>query len=181
MFGIGNCYQFHIVALRRIRSLSLSLSLSVYEYCSCYRMVFRTIRCLSPTFCVFLCLSPPFSLSLFLSLSLSIEYYTRSLTLYIFAAFSDSLFLSFFIVLLVTQLFCVISSYPNGKNLDGSKFKGFADNKLNITGRIVFVFDEGKNFGKRRKCKSADIYSFSHYVFKSRLLQNSGLCCNGLS
>ena len=142
-------------------------------------MVFRTIRCLSPTFCVFLCLSPPFSLSL--SLSLSIEYYTRSLTLYSSAAFSDSLFLSFFIVLLVTQLFCVINSYPNGKNLDGSKFKGFADNKLNITGRIVFVFDEGKNFGKRRKCKSADIYSFSHYVFKSRLLQNSGLCGNGLS
>ena len=140
-------------------------------------MVFRTIRCLSPTFCVFLCLSAPFSLSL----SLSIEYYTRSLTLYTSAAFSDSLFLSFFIVLLVTQLFCVINSYPNGKNLDGSKFKGFADNKLNITGRIVFVFDEGKNFGKWRKCKSADIYSFSHYVFKSRLLQNSGLCGNGLS
>ena len=136
---------------------------------------FGTIRCLSSTFCVFLCLSPPFSLSL------SIEYYTRSLTLYTSAAFSDSLFLSFSIILLVTQLFCVVNSYQNGKNLDGSKFKGFSDNKLNITGRIVFVFDEGKNFGKRRKCKSADIYSFSHYVFKSRLLQNSGLCGNGLS
>ena len=43
------------------------------------------------------------------------------------------------------------SSLPNNKILDWSKFKAFADDKINLTQNLIFL-NGRKHCGKRRKC-----------------------------
>ena len=67
MFGIGNYYQFHIVVLRRIRSLSLSLSLFMNIVHVTEWFLEPSDVFLQPFVSFYVCL--PLSLSLFLSRS----------------------------------------------------------------------------------------------------------------
>ena len=60
----------------------------------------------------------------------------------------------------MTQLFCVINSLPNCKNLDGSKFKGFADNKLNINEEVFLFLKRVKIL---EKGESAKVLTFTPF------------------
>ena len=54
-----------------------------------------------------------------------------------------------------------VNSLPNEKILDLSKLKAFADNKLNVSGKLEFVFGKGrKHCGERRKCWSPAFFPF---------------------
>ena len=62
-----------------------------------------------------------------------------------------------------------INPFPYKRILDQTKLKTFADNKLNVTKMIIYVFDRvEKNVGKGEIACTRN-FSFSHNVFK-RLL-----------
>ena len=63
-----------------------------------------------------------------------------------------------------------INSLLNKKNLEGSKFKAFADNKINVTEKIEICFGKSrKSCGKRRKCWLAAFSPF-HTMFSKAFL-----------
>ena len=54
-----------------------------------------------------------------------------------------------------TGIKITINPLPDGKFLDSSKFKAFADDKINVTKKIKISLEKGrKHGGKRRKCWS---------------------------
>ena len=62
------------------------------------------------------------------------------------------------------------NSLSNDKILEVTKFKAFADDKLNVPKMIISVFGKLENIeGKGKKMLVTSIFSFSHNVFK-RLL-----------
>ena len=46
----------------------------------------------------------------------------------------------------------VLNPLPNDKNLDMTKLKAFADDKLNIAETMISLFSSKENSGKRKKC-----------------------------
>ena len=69
----------------------------------------------------------------------------------------------------------------NHKSLDLSKLKTFAEDKLNVTQKLKFVWGEGrKPCGKKKQMLVTSILLFSHNVFNSLILKghrNLGLFC----
>ena len=58
-------------------------------------------------------------------------------------------------------------SFPNEKNLDWSKLKAFADDKINLTRKLKFDLEWVENIvEKNEKMLDTRIFSFSHNVFK---------------
>ena len=79
---------------------------------------------------------------------------------------------------IMTFLFSRISNFlrlnPLLKDtiLDWSKLKAFADDKINVTKKFNFVLGRVENIvEKKKKMLVTSIFSFSHNVFKSLLLQ----------
>ena len=80
-----------------------------------------------------------------------------------------------FIPLLLLTMFSALAiwvscqwflSLSNNKILVVTKLIAFADNKINVTHMMIFVFDRVENIvGKGKKCWRL-IFSFSHNVFK---------------
>ena len=73
---------------------------------------------------------------------------------------------------------------PDDKILDWSKFKAFADDRLNVTKMIISVFDKVENIVGKGEIACTSNFSFSHNVFKRLLFQRCqkvSLCRNGLS
>ena len=64
----------------------------------------------------------------------------------------------------------IINSLPNDKILDWSKFKAFADNKINVTEKLEFVSERIVNIVKKGEKLFSSILSVFHNVFK-KLLQ----------
>ena len=62
----------------------------------------------------------------------------------------------------------------NGKTLDWSKFKVFAEDKLNVARIMISVSDRVENIVGKGEMLVTSTFSFSHNVFK-RLL-SKGLC-----
>ena len=58
------------------------------------------------------------------------------------------------------------NSLPNNKILDWSKFKAFADDKLNVTEKIKFVSGRVETFWKKEKMLVTSNFSFPHDVSK---------------
>ena len=74
--------------------------------------------------------------------------------------------------------------FPHNKILDQTKWKAFADNKLNVTKMIFSVFDKVENTEGKGEIASISNFSFSHNVFKrllSKTHQKVSLCGNGLN
>ena len=73
----------------------------------------------------------------------------------------------------------IFNSFPHNKILDLSKFKAFADDKINVTKKMKFVLGRVKTLWEKEKMLVASIFSFSLNVFK-RLLSlgryKLGLC-----
>ena len=68
--------------------------------------------------------------------------------------------------------------------LDQTKLKAFADDKLNVTKKIISVFDRVENIVGKGEIAGTSNFSFSHNVFKrllSRTRQKVLLCGNGLN
>ena len=66
----------------------------------------------------------------------------------------------------------MLNSLPNDKILDWSKWKAFADDKLNVTENLKFVLGRVENIaGKGEKMLVTSIFSFFHHVFKRLLIQ----------
>ena len=68
------------------------------------------------------------------------------------------------LVILVCWAF---NSLPNNKILDWSILKAFADNKINVTKNLKFVFGRLGKWWEKNKILVTSIFSFSHIVFKS--------------
>ena len=60
-------------------------------------------------------------------------------------------------------------SLPNGKFLDWSKLKAFADDKVNVTEKLKFILERVENIVGKEKMLITSIFSFSLNGFK-RLL-----------
>ena len=60
-----------------------------------------------------------------------------------------------------------VNPFPNDKVLDETKFKAFADDKLNNKKIIFLSLIEWKTFWEQEKMLVTSIFSFSHNVFKS--------------
>ena len=61
-----------------------------------------------------------------------------------------------------------VNSLPNNKNLDWSKFKAFADDKMNVAKMMNYVFDGAENiFGKGENA------SYRHFILFSQCLQRT--------
>ena len=60
---------------------------------------------------------------------------------------------------------------PTLQNLDQTKLKAFADDKLNVTKLIISVFDSEENIVGKREIACTSNFSFSHNVFKRLLSQ----------
>ena len=76
-----------------------------------------------------------------------------------------------------------MNSLQNDKIFDWSKFKGFADDKLNVTKMIISVFDRVENIVGKEEISCTSNFSFSHNAFKRLLFQTHqkvSLCGNGL-
>ena len=76
-----------------------------------------------------------------------------------------------------------LNPLPDDKMLDWSKFKAFADDKLNVTKMIISVSDRIENIVGKGEIACTSNFSFSHNVFKRLLFQTRqmvSLCGNGL-
>ena len=62
--------------------------------------------------------------------------------------------------------------FPHDKILDQTKFKAFADNKLNVTKMKISVFDRVENIVGKGEIACTSNFSFSHNVFKRLFSQN---------
>ena len=61
--------------------------------------------------------------------------------------------------------------FPHDKNLDQTKLKAFAEDKLNVTKMIVSMFDRIENIVGKGEIACTSNFSFSHNVFKRLLSQ----------
>ena len=59
-----------------------------------------------------------------------------------------------------------VNSFPHDKILDRTKWKAFADDKLNVTKMSISVFDRIENFVGKGEIACTSNFSFSHNVFK---------------
>ena len=74
-------------------------------------------------------------------------------------------------------------THSHTTNLDQTKLKAFADNKLNAAKMIISVFDRVENIVRKGEISCKSNFSFSHNVFKrllSQAYQKVSLCGNGL-
>ena len=81
-------------------------------------------------------------------------------------------------------LFCL--TLPNNKFLDWSKLKALADDKRNVTEKLIFVLGRvEKHYGKRRKCWLPAFFPFPTMFSKGFLPQGHksrhGLCAKRLT
>ena len=65
----------------------------------------------------------------------------------------------------------MFNSLQNGKILDWSKLKAFADNKIIGAEKLNFVLGKVETLCEKKKMVVTSIFSFSNNVFKSCLLQ----------
>ena len=65
----------------------------------------------------------------------------------------------------------MLNTLPNDKILDVTKLKAFADNKSNIAKMTISLFDRVENTVRQGENAATSIFSFSHRVFQSLLLQ----------
>ena len=56
--------------------------------------------------------------------------------------------------------------FPHNKFLDPTKLKGFANDKLNVTKKIISVFDRVENIVEKGEIACTSNFSFSHNVSK---------------
>ena len=64
-----------------------------------------------------------------------------------------------------------------------SKFKAFADNKINVAKMMISCLTMQKTLWEKEKMLVTSIFSFSHNIFRSLIYQgisNLGLCDKGL-
>ena len=77
-----------------------------------------------------------------------------------------------------------INPFLHDKNLDQTKLKAFADDKLDVTKMVIYVFDRIENIVGNGEIACTSNFFFSHNVFKRLLSQTRrkvSLCGNGLS
>ena len=84
------------------------------------------------------------------------------------AMFSDVLILREF---KFTKVCYRINAIPNKKNLKQSRLKTFAHDNIKITQKLKFVLGRVEKLWEKEKMLVTSIFSFSHNVFKSLLLQ----------
>ena len=80
--------------------------------------------------------------------------------------------------------FLLFLSFPHNKIFDLTKLKAFADNKLNVTKKIIFVCDKVEIIVGKGDIACTSNFSFSHNVFRrllSQTCQKVSLCGNGLT
>ena len=71
----------------------------------------------------------------------------------------------------------VINSLSNDKNLDVTKLKAFADEKLDVAKMMISLFDRVEHCGKRRKCWLPAFSPFPTVLCKVSYLRSlCGLC-----
>ena len=76
-----------------------------------------------------------------------------------------------------------VNTLPNDKIFHWSKLKACADDKINVTEILRFVWRRVENIVGKEKMLVTSIFSFSHNVFKSFSVGghlNSGLCSKEL-
>ena len=76
----------------------------------------------------------------------------------------------------------ITHSHTQKKGLD--EMEAFADDKLNVTKMIIFVFDRIENIVGKGEIACTSNFSFSHNVFKRLLFQTRQkmtFCGNGLN
>ena len=56
--------------------------------------------------------------------------------------------------------------FPHDKILDQTKLKAFADDKLNVTKMIIYVFDRVENIVGKGEIACTSNFSFSHNFFQ---------------
>ena len=64
------------------------------------------------------------------------------------------------------------NSLLHDKSLDWSKFKIFADNKVNLNEKLKIVLGRAENIMGKKKMLATSIFSFSHNVFESLLFRD---------
>ena len=68
--------------------------------------------------------------------------------------------------------FCrCINSLPSNKILDLSKFKAFADDKMNETQKLKFAFETVESLWEKEKIMVTSIFSFSTMFSKGYILR----------
>ena len=60
----------------------------------------------------------------------------------------------------------LFNSFPHDKILNKTKLKAFADDKLNVTKKIISVFDRVENTVGKGEIAFTSNFSISHNVFK---------------
>ena len=65
----------------------------------------------------------------------------------------------------------MFNSLPNGKILDWSKFKAFADDKINVSEMMISFSDRVENIVGKGENAVTSIFSFPHKVFNGLLFQ----------
>ena len=63
----------------------------------------------------------------------------------------------------------LINSLPNGKILDWSKLNAFADDKMKVTEKLLFVYRNAENIVGKGENIGYQYFSFSHYLFENLL------------
>ena len=77
-----------------------------------------------------------------------------------------------------------VNPFPHDKNLEQTKLKAFADDKLNVTKMMISVFDREENIVGKGEIACTSDFSFSQKDFKrllSKTSQKVSLCVNGLT
>ena len=64
-----------------------------------------------------------------------------------------------------------ISPFPHDSILGQTKLKAFADDKLNVTKRIISVFDRVENIVRKREIACTSNSSFFQNIFKGLLFK----------
>ena len=72
----------------------------------------------------------------------------------------------------ILQRKVISNSIPNNKNLDMTKLKAFADDKLNIARIMISLYDGVENTMGKGKMLVTSIFSFYHGVFQNFLLSS---------
>ena len=75
------------------------------------------------------------------------------------------------IVTILSDSINSLTLYQKTKIFDRSKFKAFADNKINVTEKLKFVLGRVENIVGKGENAGYQFFSFYHNVFKRLLLQ----------
>ena len=68
-----------------------------------------------------------------------------------------------------TGMATFVNPFPHDKILYQTKLKAFADERLNVTKKIISVFDRVENTVGKGEIACTSNFSFSHNVFKMLL------------